>query len=139
VPYPAANTFTFSPVFDISVRVFFVSVNDPVSLQPILSQSYTELLFANNYVFANGVPFYVGLYTGTQYATDGIYPDPLFGWAELENVNGTIELLDSALEYQGGGIYAGTENIIPVPEPSEFALGTLGALLLGFRRWRKSS
>jgi hypothetical protein len=65
---------------------------------------------------------------------NGIYSDPLFGWAELENVNGTIELLDSALEYQGGGIYAGTENIIPAPEPSEFALGALGALLFGFRR-----
>jgi hypothetical protein len=24
-----------------------------------------------------------------------------------------------------------------VPEPSELALGALGALLLGFRRWRK--
>jgi hypothetical protein len=26
-----------------------------------------------------------------------------------------------------------------VPEPSEFALGALGALLLGFRRWKNSS
>ena len=137
LPYPAANTFTFEPVFDISVRVFFVSPNDPVSLQPILSQSYTELLFLNNYVFANGVPFYVGLYTGTQYATDGIYPDPLFGWAELENVNGTIYLLNSALEYQGGGIYAGTQTIIPTPEPSELALAALGTFLFAFR-WRRN-
>jgi len=37
-------------------------------------------------------------------------------------------MLDSALEYQGGGIYAGTDNIIPAPEPSEFALTALGAL-----------
>ena len=28
---------------------------------------------------------------------------------------------------------------VPVPEPSGFALGALGALLLGFRRWRNSS
>ncbi len=27
----------------------------------------------------------------------------------------------------------------PVPEPSQFALGALGALLLGFRRWQNSS
>jgi hypothetical protein len=44
-----------------------------------------------------------------------------------------------ALEYGGAGIYAGTQNIIPVPEPSELALGALGALLLGFRRWLNSS
>jgi len=28
-------------------------------------------------------------------------------------------------------------NATPIPEPSELALGALGALLLGFRRWKK--
>jgi hypothetical protein len=48
-----------------------------------------------------------------------------------------------------GGTFPANENYFnlddiqfsssAVPEPSEFALGTLGALLLGFRRWRNSS
>jgi len=137
--YP--NTFLFDPIIDVGVRVFLVSSNDPISLQPIMSQSYTELTYPNNNVFNNGVPFYVGLYTGNvQFAPqDGIYNDPLFGWAELVNNRGVIEMLDSALEYQGGGIYAGTDNIIPAPEPSEFALTALGALFPGIRRWRNSS
>lgn len=125
------NTFVFDAYADESVRVFLVSSNNPISLQPILSQSWTELLYSHSYVFTNRVPFYVGLYTG--YApVNGIYSDPLFGWAKLVNNQGVIQMLDSALEYGGGGIYAGTQNIIPVPEPSTLVLGTLGALLFGF-------
>jgi PEP-CTERM motif-containing protein len=37
---------------------------------------------------------------------------------------------------QEAGIYAGTQNIIPVPEPGAFSLAAIGALLLGSRRWR---
>ena len=72
---------------------------------------------------------------------NGIYADPLFGWVELENVGGTIELLNGAIEYQGGEIYAGTQTIIPVPEPSALGLVALGAIFLGghrgrqFKRW----
>jgi len=134
---PFINTFQFDLIVDVGVRVFLVSPNDPISLQPILSQNYTELLYPNNYVFANGVPFYLGLYTGNvqQAPQDGIYSDPLFGWVELVNNAGVIQMLDSALEYQGGGIYAGTQTFIPVPEPGALAFGALGGLLLGFRRW----
>lgn len=133
----SANTFEFDPIVDVGVRVFSVSANNPISLQPILSQTYTELSYPNTYLFADGVPFYLGLYTGNQNFAppNGIYTDPLFGWAELENIGGIIELLADAMEYQGGGIYAGTQTIIPTPEPGEFALSALGALLLGFRRW----
>jgi predicted outer membrane repeat protein len=135
----SANTFQYFFVLDIGVRVFFVSPNDPITASTILSGDYAELTYPNNYVFNSGTPFYVGLYTGnmTYAPPNGIYTDPLFAWAELENVGGAIELLNSAEEYQGGGIYAGTQTIIPTPEPSELALGALGALLLGFRRWRK--
>jgi hypothetical protein len=134
-----ADTFQFAAVLDIGVRVFFVSPSDPISLQPILSQSYIELGYAPSYVFADGVPFYVGLYTGNVQTAppDGIYDDPLFGWAELENVGGAIQLLDSALEYKGGGIYAGTQNIIQIPEPGILALVALGGLFFGLRRRRK--
>jgi hypothetical protein len=126
------NTFSFDKYADVGVRVFLVSANDPISLQPIVLQSYTELAFPNSYVFASGVPFLVGLYTGNQpfAPQNGIYSDPLFGWARLVN-NGVILLLDSALAYKAGGIYAGTQTLIP--EPSTVGLFGLGALLLGWR------
>ncbi len=131
------NTFLFNPVADIGVRVFMVSSNDPVSLQPVLAGTYTELLFPNTYVFDSGSPFYLDLYTGNVRSAppNGIYDDPLFGWVELVNNRGTIQLLDSALEYKGGGIFAGTQDIMPgVPEPSAAGVSALGALLFGLRR-----
>jgi hypothetical protein len=139
-PTTFINTFQFNPIVDIGVRAFLVSENDPISLQPILSLNFTELLYPNSYVFANGVPFYLALYTGNvqQAPQDGIYNDPLFGWVELVNNQGIIQMLDGALEYQGGGIYAGTQNIIPTPEPSKLDLGALGVIFLGFRRWRNA-
>jgi hypothetical protein len=136
----SANTFQYDALVDIGVRVFFVSFNDPVTASTMLSGSHAELTYPNDYILNNGSPYYVGLYTGnmTYAPPDGIYTDPLLGWAELENVNGTIKLLNSALEYQGGGIYAGTENIIPTPEPRIIGLSALGGLLLTWRRWRQS-
>ena len=134
----SGDEFLFDPIVNVGVRAFLVTSNTPISLQPILSQSWTELTFPNTYVFSNGVPFYLALYTGAGnfYPSNGIYSDPLFGWAELENVNGAIELLNSAEEYQGGGIYAGTQIIIPTPEPSTICLAVLGGMLLALRRSR---
>ena len=138
-----ATAFLFSPALDEGVRTFMVSPNDPISWQPILANSYPELTFANSYTFENGVPFYLGLYTGYNPYTSGgtctgIYTDPLFGWARLININGTIQLLGSALGYGGGGIYAGTQTIIPIPEPSVLGLAGLSAVLIAFRRYRNS-
>lgn len=132
----SGNLFQFLPVLDVGVRVFFVSQNDPISLQPILDQAYPELTYPQQYLFNPGSSLLVGLYTGNQEFAplNGIYDDPLFGWARLRNVNGTIRILDSALEYGGGGIIAGTQTILPVPEPSTFAFAGIGALMVGF--WR---
>lgn len=136
------NTFSFGTYLDEGVRVFLVSSNDPISLSPIQMQQYVELGSAPRNVFSSGVPFYVGLYTGYspwdetgQYT--GIYSDPLFGWARLVNNQGVIQLLDSALAYKAGGIYAGTTTTIP--EPSTCALTAAGLLLLGSRRFRTHS
>jgi len=116
---------------------FLVSSNDPISLQPILANSYTELQNPNSYVFANGSAFYVGLYTGNQtYAPpSGIYSDPLFGWAWLWNNNGVIQMIDGAIAYKAPGIYAGTLNLIP--EPTTVWLLALGVSLLGRRLLRR--
>jgi hypothetical protein len=128
------NTFAFSQFLDEGVRVFLVSANQHISQQAIQSGSYTELLSPNSYVFGSGSPFYLGLYTGETFPQNGIYSDPLFGWARLVNNQGVIEMLDSALVYKAQGILAGTQTIIP--EPSTFSLTALGALLLGLRRAR---
>ncbi len=139
------NTFNFASFADEGVRAFFVNYNDPVSLQSIQTQNYTDLGSSGNpWTFKNGTPFYVGLYTGSNpwIYTDhgaiytGIYQDPVFGWAELENKNGIIQMLGSGLEYGGGGIFAGTQNIIAIPEPSSCALFGAGFLFVALRRKR---
>ena len=98
----------------------------------VLNAEAVELQYPHTYVFASGVPFYLGLYTGnvSNAPSNGIYSDPLFGWAELVNRQGVIQLLDSALVYKAGGIYAGTEIFWDVPEPSVRSLLCLGCLLL---------
>lgn len=138
-PTVFTNTFHYDFIVDVGVRVFLVSSNDAISLQPIIAHTWTELGNAANYIFANGAPFYVGLYTGNdQFAPpDGIYNNPLFGWALLVNNRGVIQVLDSALEYNGGGIFAGTQTIIPAPEPSALALAALGGGIFGLRRYYK--
>jgi hypothetical protein len=138
-PTVYTNTFSFNPVLDVGVRVFLVSSNTAISLQPILSQSFTELGFAPNYVFNNGVPFYLALYTGNQnnYPPNGIYTDPLFGWVELVNNQGVIQMLGGAIEYGGVGIVAGTQIVIQaVPEPNAWSLLGLSALLVGGWHWK---
>jgi PEP-CTERM motif len=137
-----SSTFLFNPFLDEQVRTFLVSSNDSISLQPILSHSFAELLSPNTYVFLEGVPFYLGFYTGytprdAQGNYTGIYSNPVFGWGKFVNSQGVIQMLNSALEIEGGGIYAGTQIIIPSPEPGTLALAALGGLLLGFRRRKK--
>jgi hypothetical protein len=135
------NIFNFSEPATIGVRVFLVNPGDAIDYQSISSGDYLELTGGSNYVFQAGVPFYVGLYSGASVAPPYppqppyTYLDPVFGWAELINVGGGIQLFSNALEYGGDGIIAGTKNIIqPTPEPGELALAGLGAIVLGAAR-----
>lgn len=138
-PTVYTNTFEYHYILDVGVRAFLVSPNQAISQQAIQSGSYTELMSFTDYVFNDNSPFYVGLYTGNQnfYPPDGIYSDPLFGWARLVNNQGVIQLLDSALSYKAGGIYVGTQNLIPVPEPSGVALLFLSGSAWGIWRLRR--
>ena len=136
------TTFSFTKYADEGVRVFFVSNLNPISLPAIQTQGYVELGSAPSHTITIGISFYVGLYTGENIGNTpplGTYNNPLFGWARLINNNGVINLLDGALEYGGGGIYAGTQTIIPVPEPSSLGLLALGGLFLGWCRWREGA
>jgi hypothetical protein len=127
----------FSPIADEGVRTFLVSANDPISVQPITANSYPELTFPNTYSFPNGSTFFLGFFTGSTMPVNGIYSDPLFGWGQYRNVNGAITFLGGALEYGGGGIYVGTQTIIPVPEPTAICMIGVGGLALLLGRARK--
>lgn len=134
LPPQNEQTFLYNPVLDGGVRTFIVSANDPISLQPIIMGRYTELTYPNTYVFSVGETFYLGFYTGFAIPQNGDNKDAMFGWGEFANINGTITMLDSALEYGGGGIVAGTQTILPVPESGTMVLTSLGGLLLVWRR-----
>ena len=136
------NAFYFDSIANVGVRVFLATANLAITTNALLSGSFTELHATGtpNYVFPSGSPFYLALYTGNvRFApTDGVYDNPILGWAELVNNQGVIQMLGGATEYGGLGIYVGTSTIIqPAPEPSALALAALGGLTLGLRRWRK--
>jgi hypothetical protein len=127
--------FSFDPAFpDEGVRTFFASPNDPISLQAIQANSYNELVLGNLYGFDPDVPFYLGFYTGYTNGTPaGVYSSPVFGWGEFVNNQGVIQMLDAALVMEAGGIYVGTQTIIPVPEPGVLSFYAIGALMFGWR------
>jgi hypothetical protein len=132
---PYYTIFSFDPgAPDEGVRTFFTSQNDPISLEPIQAGAYAELVLGNYYGFDPGVPFYLGFYTGrTNGAPPGAYSDPVFGWGEFVNNQGVIQMLDAALVVEGGGIYVGTQTIMPIPEPGVVSLSCFGAFILGWR------
>jgi len=125
--------FPYRLVLGKSVRTFLVSPNDPFSLPSIEADLNSELSMGSYYDFDLDVPFYLRGYTGyANGASAGLYNDPEFGWAEFVNHQGVIQLLDSALVIEGGGIYVGTQITIPVPEPGELSFFMVGVFMLGF-------
>ena len=119
---------------DEGVRTFRVSDGDSIDLQSLRSNNYAELSFGSPHSFTSGSTFMLGFYTGygpfdsTGYT--GIYTSPVFGWARFMNFGGDVRYLEGALESGGAGIIAGTQTIIPVPEPSTLALLAAASALL---------
>jgi hypothetical protein len=116
------DTFDFNYCLDEGVRAFLVPSNAPISLPPILQGNYPEL--KGRQAFEPKIPFYVGFYTGRAILTNGlpafglgIYTNAVFGWGKFVTRDDVMELLDSALEYGGAGIYAGTHTIISAKSP----------------------
>jgi len=111
-----------------------------MSLEPIRAGSYSELDFGSLYGFEPDVPFYLGFYTGhTNGAPAGEFSNPVFGWGQYVNNQGVIQMLDAALAVESGGIYVGTQTIIPIPEPSVISLSAFGIMILGWRLRRLDS
>ena len=81
--------------------------------------------------------FYLGFATASSAAES--YPqydwtDVYYGWALFEYSDGELSLVNSALNVNGGGIYAGSAVTTPIPEPAAGAFAALGALALLHRR-----
>ena len=134
------SIFSFDPAApDEGVRAFLTSSNDPISLQAIQANSYNELTYGSLYGFDPDVPFYLGFYTGyTNSTPHGVYSDPVFGWGQFVNNQGVIQMLDAALAMEAGGIYVGTQTIIPVPEPSTLSFYAAAVVMLGWNfAWRR--
>jgi hypothetical protein len=116
------NTFDLGYCLDEGVRAFLVPSNAPISLPTILEGNYPEL--KGRYAFEPEIPFYVAFYTGRAVLTNGvpafglgIYTNAVFGWGKFVTRDDVMEMLDSALEYGGAGIYAGTHTIISAESP----------------------
>jgi hypothetical protein len=136
------NTFSFDYTADVGVRVFMVTANLAITTNALLSGSFTELHYSSsaNYVFPDGSPFYLALYTGNVafHPPSGVYDNPILGWVELVNNQGVIQMLGGATEYGGAGIYAGTLNIIqPAPEPCGLVLAGLGGAIALARAFKQ--
>ena len=82
--------------------------------------------------------FYLGFATSVcieKYDETGMFDQRIYyGWAQFEWGNGSLSLVNSAINSEGGGIYVGTDRTTPVPEPSSAAFAVLGVALLLRRR-----
>ena len=89
--------------------------------------------------FTPTVRFYLGFATsvwGDNEETGALERSVYYGWAQFEWSRGTLSLLNSAINTEGGGIYVGTDRTTPVPEPTSAALAIAGLGLLICRRKR---
>ena len=88
--------------------------------------------------YSSAFTFYLGFATGAENDTAPDMTDNwshvYYGWARFVYARGTISLVNSALNTEGGGIYVGTDRTTAVPEPASGALALLGALPLLRRR-----
>jgi len=79
-------------------------------------------------------PFFLGVNTGVD-PIDFLPKRQHFGWGEfLINQNGELQILDSAVAYDQGGIVVGTS--VAIPEPSSGLLMLVGGVFLFLRQSR---
>lgn len=69
-----------------------------------------------------------------------VTPLDTFGWLHFENnYDGTVSLLGTFGASGVGGVYVGTSNTVPVPEPEIYAILLAGLVLLSIIARRKNS
>jgi hypothetical protein len=112
---------------------YYLVPNLAVFSAATISSGIFPPLFALNQPHAINVgfgDFYLGINTG-QGVSGGQPNRNVFGWAHFVNDSQTgLHMIGNAVTYGNAGIIVGTTNVIPVPEPSIFALSAVGSLLL---------
>ena len=69
-------------------------------------------------VLVGDTTFYLGVNTGLGFGTDPNIFSPgrdVFGWVQLQNNQGNLEVIGSAVVYGGTGVIVGTSTAIPEP------------------------
>ena len=120
---------------------YYLVPNLAVFSAATISSGIFPALFALNQPHAINVgfsDFYLGINTGQGFA--GGHPNRnVFGWAHFVNNQQTgLQMISNAVTYGNAGIIVGTTTVIPVPEPSIFALAAAGGWLLAVIARRKS-
>lgn len=90
-------------------------------------------------VVTDGHPFYLAFVSTSVDYISLTYPNPVYGWVQLQvSPDGTVSLLKSAFDLDGGAIIV--DGGAAIPEPSSVVLMILGIALVGIlRSHRKSS
>lgn len=127
------NYSTLSPVtwtVDIEADYYLVPYGTEFSTATISSGQFSPL-FTLDHAYSLDVPFgsfYLGIATGGDF-------DPLkrdtFGWVQLNNSSNGLVMIGNAMAYGTAGIYVGTSNTVPVPEPETYAMMLAGLGLVG--------
>ena len=109
---------------------YFCAYNDEFSANTV--SDYTLFNQMDQRFTVGYGDFYLGVNTGNGFIDFGVPNRNIYGWAHLNNTPDGLELLGSAISYDGQGIYVGTTQTIP--EPSCLSLLMLGIPL--FPVWR---
>ena len=130
---PNFDEFEFQGSFiDEGVSVFLVEENDVFSEFNILGGDFTELTFGAQITLDPG--FSVGMITveptlflGVRTPALGVNFgsfEPAYGWIEVQNLAGNLQVVDHAIAFGAEGIIVNT--LIAVPEPSGVLLIAIG-------------
>lgn len=129
----SAVTYTVDYFFDF----FLVPYSEEFSASTISSGQFVPLALTTGTYPQNlntlTLPFgnfYLGVAVNqSDYVTPANYQ--AFGWVELRAGSSGLTMIDNA-GWGAKGIYVGTTETVPVPEPKSFAMIVAGLVLVGF-------
>jgi len=112
------------------INIYLASYGDEFSNSTLMNAQFPVLLSGSG---ANGsidIPFGTFYLAITKGAWDGSNGD-VYGWALLSSSSSGLAMLSNAVAYGTSGIFVGTTNIVPVPEPETYAMMLAGLGLVG--------